>query len=61
MEKPRAFYIDYNAKFVAYYKTLRGALSRIKREAAWKNDADNVLRLFDSKGDEYNPITGCKI
>lgn len=51
------YFIDYNGKFIAIRKILKGCLKFIKsREII--NDEDNILRIFDENGGEYNPING---
>lgn len=54
------YFVEYNAKIMGVYKTLRGALNLCKRKP-WQNDLDNVLLVYDSKGEMYNPITGAII
>lgn len=54
------YWVDYNGKFVAEYKTLRGCLNYIKREGL-QNDFDNTLNIVDVKGNMYNTITGIKL
>lgn len=55
--KPTWFYVDYNGKFIAMYKTLNGALRYIQRRGL-KDDLDNSLYLVDNEGDMYNPLNG---
>ena len=54
------FFVEYNAKFVAMYKSVKACLNFISRKG-WVNDFDNMLRIFDKQGNEYNPITGEQI
>lgn len=57
MKEIRAYYVEYNCKFIAMYKTLNGALKFIERKGL-KNDYDNIVRLFDNNGNEYNTLNG---
>lgn len=54
------YFVEYNAQYMGMYKRLASALNLIKRKG-YRNDYDNCLRLFDSYGNEYNPITGKEI
>lgn len=54
------YYVDYNGKYIAEYKTLRGALNFIQRKDL-RNDADNSLYLVDNNGNMYNPNNGIKL
>ena len=54
------YYVEYNAKFIGIYKTLRGALGFIKRKGLF-DDEDNLLCLMDSNGELYDPMTGEKL
>lgn len=54
------FFVEYNAKFVAMYKSVRACLNFILRKG-WVNNFDNMLRIFDKNGNEYHPITGKQI
>jgi len=58
--KIRAYFVDYNGKYVGIYKTLRGALNLISRKG-YKNDYDNTVRLVDDKGNMYNTYNGNKL
>lgn len=42
---------------MAVYKSVRACLNLINRKG-WKNDAENLLYIFDEEGNEYNTITG---
>ena len=55
--KPRAYFVEYNAKFMAIYKTLNGALKFIQRKG-YRTDYYNLVRIWDDKGNEYNTING---
>lgn len=54
------YFVDYNCKFIAMYKRIHNAMNFIKNKGL-VNDYDNILRLLDENGNEYDPITGCKI
>ena len=56
----RKFFVEYNCSFVADYMTLRRALDYVKRKHL-VNDEDNIVRIVDREGNEYNTITGKKI
>lgn len=47
------YFVEYNAKYIAGYKTLKAAQNFIARKGL-KNDDDNVLTIWDNKGNEYN-------
>lgn len=53
----KAFFVEYNAKFVAMYKSMKACLNFISRKG-YVNDLDNLVRIFDKDGNEYNPING---
>lgn len=54
------FFVEYNAKFMAMYKSVRACLNFISRKG-YVNDLDNTVRIFDKDGNEYHPITGKQI
>jgi hypothetical protein len=54
------YYVEYNAKLMGVYKSLKSAINLIYRKG-WKNDELNSLYLFDNEGDYYNPTTGEKL
>ena len=54
------YFVDYNAKFVAMYKSVRACLNYIERKGL-RNDSDNVLMIFDKNGNEYNTVNGTEI
>ena len=56
----KTYFVEYNCKFIAIYKTINGALKFIQRKG-YKNDCDNLLRLWDNQGNEYNTINGNKL
>ena len=51
------YFVEYNAKFIAMYKTVKACLNFIDRKGL-KSDYDNELRIFDKNGNEYNPTNG---
>lgn len=57
MKKPRFFFVEYNSKFIARYKTIRGALGFISRKKL-KDDYNNSLNIFDNEGEMYDTISG---
>lgn len=46
------FFVEYNAKYIASYKSLKAAQNFIDRKCL-KNDDANVLRIWDSEGYEH--------
>ena len=59
MEKPTRFWVEYNGKYVADYKSVRACLNFINRKKL-QDDFNNTLRIVDNNGDEYNVINGNK-
>ena len=51
------FFVEYNAKFIASYKTVKACLNFINKKGL-QDDCDNTLRIFDKNGEMYNPVTG---
>lgn len=51
------YYVEYNAQLMGVYKSLKSAMNLIARKG-WKNNESNLLYLFDSEGEYYNPQTG---
>lgn len=51
------YYVEYNAKLMGIYKSLKSAINLISRKG-WKNDDLNLLYLFDNEGEYYNPKNG---
>lgn len=51
------FFVEYNAKSVAMYKSVKACLKFISRRG-YVNDIDNTVRIFDKDGNMYHPITG---
>lgn len=45
------YFVEYNAKFIASYKTLKAAQNFIVRKGL-KDDEWNLLRIWDSEGNE---------
>lgn len=54
------YFVEYNAQYMAMYKSVKACLNLINRKG-WKNDEDNMLRIVDENGDEYDTITGAFI
>jgi len=51
------FFVEYNGKFVATYKSVRACLNFISRKG-YTNDLDNTVRVVDTHGNLYNLMTG---
>lgn len=51
------YFVEYNAQYMAMYKSVKACLNLINRKG-WKNNEDNMLRIVDENGDEYDTITG---
>ena len=60
MKKPTRFFVEYNCKFIAMYKSVHACLNFIDRKGL-KDDYDNTLRIVDNNGDMYNKISGNKL
>lgn len=60
MKKANYFWIEYNGKYIAEYKSVRACINFISRKSLF-NDCDNVLDIVDNNGDFYNVITGEKL
>lgn len=60
MAKRKAYFVEYNAKYVGFYKTLRGALNLVARKG-YTNDYDNVTRIVDNEGNMYDIFSGKEI
>lgn len=45
------FFVEYNAKYIASYKSLKAAQNFIARKGL-KDDEWNLLRIWDSEGNE---------
>lgn len=54
------YYVWYNCKLMAEYKSIKGALNYIKRKGL-KDDINNILQISDNLGNEYNPINGISV
>lgn len=48
------YFVEYNGKYIAEYKTLKGANNYIERRGL-KNDDDNLLLIICDNGDMYRP------
>ena len=53
------YYVEYNCQYMAIYKSVKACLNLINRKG-WKNDENNMLRIVDENGDEYDTIKGIK-
>lgn len=54
------YFVEYNGRCLKAYKRLSAAVSFVHRRGL-QDDADNVLRVVDSTGEEYEPLTGAPI
>lgn len=54
------YYVEYNCKYIAIYKSVRACINFIDRKGL-RDDADNMLNIVDSEGNMYNPINGNKL
>ena len=54
------YFVEYNAEFIAQYKSIRACLNFIERKGL-QNDADNRLRIWDKEGNQYNWVNGRKV
>lgn len=43
------YFVEYNAKYIAEYKTLKGCINFIQRKNL-KDDEDNTLNIVDENG-----------
>lgn len=48
------YFVEYNGKYIAEYKTLKGANDFITKKGL-KNDDDNLLLIVDNEGGMYRP------
>jgi len=53
----QTYFVEYNCKFVAMYKSVKACLNFISRKG-YTNDLDNMVRIFDKSGNEYDTISG---
>lgn len=51
------YFVSYNAKFMAEYKSVKACLNFINRKG-YKNDENNLLYIVDEEGNEYDVVTG---
>ena len=56
----KRFYVEYNCKFIAMYKSVRACLNFINRKNLYSDDL-NLCRIFDNEGNEYDIYTGQNI
>lgn len=54
------FFVEYNAKYIAEYKSIRACLNFINRKGLC-DDCDNCLRIWDNRGVAYNPVNGKEV
>lgn len=54
------YFVEYNAKFIAQYKSIRACLNFIERKKL-QDDADNILRIWDKEGNQYNWVNGKRL
>lgn len=57
MNNPTLFYVEYNACYIAMYKSIKACLNFIKRRRL-RDDEDNLLRIWDNTGAIYDPVNG---
>lgn len=57
IHKVKFYYVEYNAVYIARYKTIKSCLNFINRKKL-KNDCDNVLRIWDNTGVLYDTTNG---
>lgn len=60
MKKPTRFWVEYNCKFIASYKSVKACLNFINRKGLQDNFF-NALTIVDNNGNMYNTISGNKI
>lgn len=60
MKKPTRFWVEYNCKFIASYKSVKACLNFINRKGL-QDDYHNTLSIVDNNGDMYNTINGNKL
>lgn len=51
------YWVDYNSKYVARYKSVNACINFINRKG-YKDDSFNSLYIVDENGDIYSPKTG---
>lgn len=54
------YYVEYNCKIIAMYKSVKACIKFIDRKGL-ADDYENSLHIFDQTGDEYDTIFGNKI
>lgn len=57
MNKPTRFWVWYNGKYLAGYKSVRACVNFVNRKGL-QNDYNNTLRIVDNNGDRYNEVSG---
>lgn len=53
----KRYFVEYNAKFIATYKSIRACIRFIERNGL-KGNYSNSLCIYDNDGNEYEPING---
>lgn len=51
------YYVEYNGRIMNTFNTIARALAFVARKGYLNNNND-LLRVYDSDGDEYDPNTG---
>ena len=54
------FYVQFNAKLMGIYKSIKPCLNLISRKG-WKNNYYNELLIFDNNGNLYDTQNGTLI
>lgn len=53
----KRYFVDYNGKYIAEYKSIKACLNFIVRKGL-KDDDDNMLLIWDDDRNMYNSKTG---
>lgn len=56
----KKYFVEYNCKFIAMYKSVKACQNFINRKNLYSDDF-NMCRIFDNEGCEFNIYTGQKI
>lgn len=51
------YFVEYNCKYVAQYKSVQGCINYIRRKG-YKDDSFNTLYIVDENGEVYNNKNG---
>ena len=54
------YFVEYNGKYIAEYKTIKGCLNFINKKQL-KDDENTLLCIIDNNGVMYSPVTGLTI